>query len=220
MKITQTLHQHTRCITFSTGPHEFVLLMFYLPVLGLGIVSLSHLLLVSKQNFCTILMFCQQLMEQWFAASVGILAHLSMALVMHKPLYLVVPGMSGCPLLLARKMYLERPFTREKIIKFIVYSICNCLTCSLVYFCVVTGIIIMWHINFNFAGIKIIWCVHFVFAQPTFIWLCLWILVCSAILTATCLIGESNFLWVVFFIACCLMHNSYYAKQFYIWHPQ
>ena len=60
----------------------------------------------TKQNCCTTLKFHQHLIGQYFAASVTVLALLSVAFVVHKLLFLVVLDVGGCHLLPARKIYI------------------------------------------------------------------------------------------------------------------
>ena len=74
---------------------------------------------------------------------------------------------------LERKYIYKAPYTREKIVKGIVYSVCDCFTCSFVSFLVVTGIQIMRYFSLVCAKIKIIGYVGFVPTHIICIWLCL-----------------------------------------------
>ena len=123
--------------------------MVYLIIVGLGIASLLHLFWVPKQSHCILLIFQQQPMGQWFAASIVILAPLLVAFVKHKPLFSVVIGMDGCALLPTRKMYLWNNLCKKKIVKLIVHSICDYLPDSFVCFFLVTWIKLNWHIRFD-----------------------------------------------------------------------
>ena len=76
----------------------------------------------------------QQLTEQCFATSVAIPPLHLVALTMHMLLFLVVPDTSRFPLLLERKCTFKALNTREKIIKFVGYSVCDCFTQSFVSF--------------------------------------------------------------------------------------
>ena len=118
------------------------------------------------------------------------------------------------------KYTFKAPYSRVKIVKFIVYSVCECYICSIISFSVVAGIKRTWHMSFVCARIKIIGYVGFVSAHIICTWLCLWVHVCFAIwLSATCLVCISNFLLLVFLV-CCLTHNSENSRQFYIWHSE
>ena len=100
------------------------------------------------------------------------------------------------------------------------YSVCNCFTHSFVSFFVLTGMKIMWHMNFVYARFKIIGYIGFVSVHIVCIPLCLWVQVCTAILAVYCIPSFCIKLPVICFVVYCLTHNPANAKQFFIWHPK
>ena len=95
------------------------------------------------------------------------------------------------------KCTFKAPYTRERVIKFNVYSVFDCFTSSFLRLFIVAGMKRIWHMSFACVRIKVIGYVSFVFTCIICIWLCLWVPVCFAILTAVCLVCMSNFLSAV-----------------------
>ena len=87
------------------------------------------------------------------------------------------------------KCIFQPHYMRQKVIKFVVYSVCDCFTHSFVSFFVVAGMNKIWLISFIFAKIKIIGYVGFLSTQVACIQVCLQVPVCFAILTVCCMPG-------------------------------
>ena len=99
---------------------------------------------------------------------------------------------------LQQKCTFKAAYTREMIIKFVVYSICDCLTHSFVCFFVITEIQIIWQISFDFAGSQIIRYVSLtLFMLTSSSFTCGSLFVLKFQLSATYLICKLMFLLVV-----------------------
>ena len=140
----------------------------------------------------------------------------------HKLLFLVVPDMSSCSLLLTRKMYPQSTlYQRKRSLKsFIVCSVFDCFTGFFVSFFVVAGMRIIRHLGFVCARTRIIRYIVFVFTFIICIWLCLFAPVCFAFLIVCCMPSLHVKLNVGCFVVYSLTHDSDYAEQFCIWYPE
>ena len=85
-----------------------------------------------------------------------------------------------------RKGAFKTLYTREKVIKFTVFSVCDCFTCLFVNFFVATRVKINWHMSFVCAIIKITGYVGFVTVHVFTIQFCLWLCL-FAILVICCM---------------------------------
>ena len=87
-------------------------------------------------------------------------------------------------------------------------------------FFIVNGFKIIWHISFAYTGNKIIGYVGFVCTHANFILLCLWVPICSTIVTVCYIPSLYINLPGNCFVVNFLTHISDFAKHFYIWHSQ